>query len=147
MTSPSQRIQVMSGFTDNGYMTNEMFALVMEQFRAVIKLRHPDLEHLLYLDRLSSHLQPEVVRACIAEKLYPGWLPAYTSEFLQPADAEQFAAFHHVLNNVHRSYDWTSLLRHRPGYAVAFDFLPKAIEACTRENVVRRSFFYWHLPV
>ena len=140
MSSPSQHIQIMFGFTEKGYMTNEMFALIMEQFRAVIKLRHPDLEHLLYLDRLVSHLQPDVVQACVAEKLYPVWPPAHTSEFLQPADAEQFAAFHKVLNDVRRTYDWVSLLHHRPGYAVAMDFLPQAIKACTQENVVRLSF-------
>ncbi len=84
----------MYAFTDKGYMTNALFSNVMAEFRSVIKLRHPDLEHLLYLDRLSSHLQPEVVRECAQEKLYTAWFPANTSEFLQPADAAPFAVLH-----------------------------------------------------
>ena len=49
--------RVLYTFTEKGYMTNDLFKLVMAELRRVIKLRYPDLEHLLYLDRLQSHLQ------------------------------------------------------------------------------------------
>ena len=64
-------------------MTNDLFKLVMAELRRVIKLRHPDLEHLLYLDRLQSHLQADVVRECAQDKLYIAFFPAHTSEFLR----------------------------------------------------------------
>ena len=41
--------RVLYTFTEKGYMTNDLFKLVMAELRRVIKLRHPDLEHLLYL--------------------------------------------------------------------------------------------------
>lgn len=136
----AHRRHVMYAFSEKGYMTNALFKLVVDRFRAVIKERHPDLEHLLYLDRLGAHLQPDVVRSCLAEKLYTVWFPSYTSEFLQPEDAQEFAAFHDVLNSVRRDYDPSALTRGRPAHAVAMDFVAKALDACTTKGVVKLSF-------
>ena len=53
----------MYAFCEKGYVTNALFALIMAEFRKVIAGRHTDLEHLLYMDRLGAHLQPDVVRS------------------------------------------------------------------------------------
>ena len=61
---------VMYAFSEKGYVTNDLFALIMAELRKVIAECHPDLEHLLYLDRLGALLQPDVARSCPAQKLY-----------------------------------------------------------------------------
>jgi hypothetical protein len=130
----------MYAFSEKGYVTNALFALIMAEFRKVIAERHPDMEHLLYMDRLGAHLQPDVVRSCLAQKLYTVWFPSHTSEFLQPADAEEFAAFHQVLNSVRKDYNPSAVLRERPAHAVAMDLVGKALDAATNPNVVKKSF-------
>ena len=76
------------------------------------------------------------------------WFPSHTSEFLQPADAEEFTAFHGVLNSVRRDYDPSAVLRQRPAHAVAIDLVAKALDAATSPNVVKKSFrSYRGIPI
>ena len=72
-----------------------------------------------------------------------------TRSSCSPRAAEQFAAFHNTLNDVHRTYDRVSLSHHRPGYAVAFDFLPpNVIQALyVRKGRQAQLRLYWHLVI
>ena len=73
---------VMYTFSGKGDVPNSLFALIMVELRKVIADRSPDLEHLLYMDRLGAHLQPDLVRSCLVQKLYTVWFPSHTSDFL-----------------------------------------------------------------
>jgi len=136
----SDHTAVMYAFTKKGYMDNALFVSVMAKFRAIIKARHPDLDHLLFMDRLQAHLQPAVVAACLADRLYTVWFPPHCSEFLQPADQQQFAVFHNQMNLLVTHYDRTALLRHAGGRALVMQFFKRAQEACTQQDVVKISF-------
>jgi hypothetical protein len=134
------KMDVYFAFTEKGYMTNSLFKTIVVKFLEIVKSRHPDLENLLFLDRLGAHLQPGLVRLCLLQRLYHVWFPAHCSEFIQPADAEQFGVFHRVLNSVRTRYDGCSLLHAGPAHAMVLMFLNGALATCTRENVVWLSF-------
>ena len=107
----SQDVRVCYAFTECGRMPNELWANIMDVFLDILETRDPGLEQVIYLDRLGSHLQADVAAKCLERQLWTIWFPPDTSEFLQPADAYQFGAFHHELNLVGERFQLSELAK------------------------------------
>ncbi len=133
-------MQVYYAFTEHGRMTNELWKNIMERFLEVIRLRDPGLEQVLYLDRLGSHLQPDVAAQCLAQQLWTVWFPPDTSEFLQPEDAYQFGAFHHELNLAGERFQLSALAKETRPHEIVLQFLQPALLRATAAGVVRAGF-------
>lgn len=121
-------------------MTNELWANIMDVFLDILKARDPGLEQVIYLDRLGSHLQASVAAKCLKHQLWTIWFPPDTSEFLQPADAYQFGAFHHELNLVGERFQLSELAKDRSVHEVVLEFLQEALLRAISLDVVRAGF-------
>jgi hypothetical protein len=98
------------------------------------------VEQQLYLDRLGAHLDPIMVRHTFDNGLHVCWYPPDCSEFLQPCDDVMFASFKRELAEGVKRCDATRLLEQLPPHALVMAFLEAALDKCTGEKVVRRSF-------
>jgi len=77
-----RHIQPLFAFTESGY-----------KYYLRIELLYPGLESCLILDRLSFHLNEEIIVYIVKNKLHVVYLPAHTTHFLQPSDDKIFATF------------------------------------------------------
>lgn len=136
----SENVRVCYSWTRCGRMTDELWENVMDEFLDLLEQRDPGLEQVIYLDRLGSHLQPAVAAKCLTRQLWTLWFPPDTSEFLQPADAYQFGAFHHELNLAGERFHLSALAQRAKPHEVVLQFLEPALLRATAQKVVRAGF-------
>jgi hypothetical protein len=79
--------------TLNGYTNDEVFPNLVAQFEVDFHKLYPGTPALIYADRLSSHIIPELLATTSAKQLTFMLFPAGTSHFLQPLDDMVFALF------------------------------------------------------
>jgi hypothetical protein len=137
---PSKQLTVLFAFTPSGRMVTSLFRAIMERFVGILQQRSPGVEQQLYLDRLGAHLDAIMVRHAFDNGLHVCWYPPDCSEFLQPCDDVMFASFKRELGDAVKRCDATRLLAQLPAHALVMSFLNTALEKCTAEHVVRRSF-------
>ena len=80
-------------WTDKGYMTSALWLPLMQEFHKLFQTRNPGLEPLLFVDNASVHKGLEAMKWCVTNKVHVAFFPPHTTHFLQPSDAQLFAAF------------------------------------------------------
>jgi hypothetical protein len=77
--------------TDRGFMTQELFGLVMHKFVDMVRVTHPDAPLLVFADRPQCHNSTELVIELFDRKAHLVWFPSNTSQVIQPLDGEPYA--------------------------------------------------------
>jgi hypothetical protein len=80
-------------FSETGYVDSEIFFNALKTLKKVLDRIYPGLEAVLFLDRLSCHVQPETMKWCEENGIHPIFFPAHCTHFLQPCDDLIFATF------------------------------------------------------
>ena len=87
-------------FTNTGYLNDESWKYIIEEYVKLTKTLWPKKESLLLLDRLGAHMQPETAIKCLESGVHTIFLPANSSHFVQPLDNNVFTNFKRVLTKL-----------------------------------------------
>ena len=97
-------------WTDTGFLNAELFGRVMDLVADEWEVRNPGLPLLLFGDQCSAHMSIDTLERALKRQLYLFFLVANASHFLQPLDAEPFAAFHSFLRRTNEAYVFDAIM-------------------------------------
>jgi len=86
-------------FTETGYTNRETFRIMIKKFEEIFNRRYPGLEHILYMDRLSNHVDEHVLETLSSNGGHGVCFPVGTTHFIQPLDDVVFALFKSLLKS------------------------------------------------
>lgn len=126
--------------SDTGYLTRELWADIMREFRAWWNSFHPGLELYLLFDNLGSHLDEDLIMKEMENLFYMWTIMKNTSHWFQVHDQYVFAVLKRVLARLLGEIDWTSDITTETRKALASACLFKAIDEALKPETVLKSF-------
>jgi hypothetical protein len=86
--------------TQNGYMTNDAWSAIIQQFIQEVEFHLSSKPTLLITDNLSNHIQSGVILNLMKKNIYSLFLLENSSHFLQPLDNNILGQFKKTLKNL-----------------------------------------------
>ena len=128
-------------FTDTGYLNNETWKNIMEEYILITERLYPSLDNLLILDGLGAHMQANIMMKCLDHGVHTIYFPSNCSHFIQPLDDNVFTNFKKILakecnNMVSESSFGLNKLKD-----ILVEAAPIAEEKAFTEKVIKSSFF------
>jgi hypothetical protein len=96
-------------FNKTAAMNHELWESIMDKFVAHRKLLYPGLDSVVFLDRLSAHTQPALVRKMYTAGVHLVLLPVHTTHYLQPLDNIPFATVKKTLHHLRGTINHTAM--------------------------------------
>ena len=91
--------------TKKGYVTNEAFRLILNQFSKKLKKDGINDRVLLLMDQLCQHTSNEAIEYCAMNKIMPVFIAKHSTHFYQPLDNLCFASL-----KKHFKQNWVKIL-------------------------------------
>lgn len=129
-------------FTESGYSNKAVFKEMICQFGKIWKENHGDTECILFMDRLSSHINQENAKIFREYSIQPYLFPVATTHFLQPLDDNYFKSFKNFLcEEVSHTLTKNPLIHTEKDESIAFlENIVSAIKSASTEKIIRSSF-------
>ena len=83
----------------SAWSSSELRAQIIRWLGTAIRPYSRELQPILFIDAARIHTTSPVLRACVAERIWPVVIPAKTTWLLQPLDVSGFRAFKVALQN------------------------------------------------
>jgi len=127
-------------FTESGYTDTASFIKMMQQFAVDYQAQYGNVEVAVFMDRLSSHLSPELSDILLHYSLLLCYFPGGATHILQPLDDVVFSAFKSSLK-AHRDLNLSlALFARDTDAAPLLQAIIPALEQALAEGPIIKSF-------
>jgi hypothetical protein len=127
-------------FTDTGYLDVESWRAIMKYYISLTQQLWPGVHSLLFLDKLSIHTQPDIVKQCIEKGVHTLFFPSNASHFIQPLDNLMFTNFKKIFYKEVREWMSNSTLHHKKLITALIAVAPLAEIKAFTLTVIKASF-------
>jgi rubrerythrin len=127
-------------FTDTGYLDTESWKVIIKYYNSLTQRLWPGVHNLLLLDKLSIHMQADLVKQCLENGVHTLFFPANTSHFIQPLDNVMFTNFKKVFYKEVADWMSKSVLHHKKLITALIAVAPVAELKAFTPTVIKSSF-------
>jgi hypothetical protein len=123
-------------YTESGYITNEAFTEIMENFCQAWKEKHPGLNCLCIGDNLAAHRHLKILKNSLDNGVFMSFLVANTSHWSQPLDNLLFARLKQEISLLTNTVSYLQIFSGENLFSLIDIVLKAAGRAFTTQTVV-----------